>query len=71
MYEIQPLTVITASSGLQTAEWTWGSLCFKAFGPKNPELEKAKADLEATGFYDMGKGVVLSTKGKVAKYHTP
>lgn len=70
-YTIQPLTIIRASKGLQSANWTWGSLCFKAFGPSNPALAEAKKLLEETGFYDMGNGVTLAATAEVSKYHTP
>lgn len=69
MFVVESHTVVTAVSGLQRKDYTWGTLCFRVFGAKNPVLSEVKGSLETKGAYDMGDGVVLVTKGEKSQYH--
>lgn len=67
-YELQPLTIVNVAQGIsRSKDFTWAALGF-AIGAKSPVLPLMKAALEETGFYDMGEGVIASTKGTVSKY---
>lgn len=69
MYQLQPLTLVSVDQGIaRHKDYTWAGLGF-TIGPKSAALVAIKADLEATGYHDMGEGVVISTKGKLSEYH--
>lgn len=69
MFTVGSHTVVSAVSALQRKDYTWGTLCFRVFGAKNPLLPEIKKSLEDSGSYDMGDGVVLVTKGETSQYH--